>query len=163
MKAYIIYPPFETFGKGDEHISAATNLVAEIVFGCLRQGRDTFQHTVVWVNPGEEPGSIFNEGEAMPHVIRLDTDEALRAWLRQSVDPNIDGGGDVRSIATCRTVTFGYDGQAFLCLRHEDAPPVSPDPTLAIVEERADLLGGTDYFDGWAGASGTAANHHKRK
>jgi hypothetical protein len=149
MRAYIIEPRYETFGQEDEHTSAATNLVAEIVFESLRRGGDTFQHSVVWANPGAEPGSIWNEEVAVPHVVRLDTEEALRLWLRKSVDPNTSGGGDVRSIATCRTATFGYDGQALLCLRHEDAPPVSRDLTLATVEERPDLLGGTDYFDGW--------------
>jgi hypothetical protein len=149
MKAYIIDPPFETFGREDERTLAATNLVAEIVFYCLRRGGDTFQYAVAWANPGEEPGGIWNEEIAVPHVVRLDTDEALREWLRKSVDPNTRGGGDVRSIATCRAVTFGYDGQALLCLRHDDAPPVSPDLTLAIVEERPDFLGDADYFDGW--------------
>jgi hypothetical protein len=149
MRAYIIDPSFETFGQEDERTSAAINLVAEIVFRCLRSGGDTFQYALVWANPGEEPGGIWDSELAVPHVVRLDTDAVLREWLRRSVNPNTGGGGSVRSIATCRAVTFGYDGQALLCLRHEDAPPVSPDLTLAIVEERPDLLGGTDWFDGW--------------
>jgi hypothetical protein len=148
MKAYIIEPPFSTFDRHDERALAATKLVVDIVFDCLRRDGDSFQHSVVWVDPGEEPGNVFNHGRAVPHIVRLDTDEVLLAWLRLSIDPNRPGGGDVRSIATCRTVTFGYDGQAFLCLRHEDPPPSSPDLTLAIVQERSEYLAGTDYFDG---------------
>ena len=158
MKAYLIGPPFETFGREDERTSAATNLVAEIVFDCLRRGGDTFQFSVVWANPGEEPGGIWNADIAIPHVIRLQADDDLREWLRKSVDPNTSGGGDVRSIATCRSVTFGYDGQALLCLRHEDVPPASSDLTLATVAERPDFLAEADYFDGWIRGEPDIAN-----
>ena len=149
MKAYIINPPFDTFGKVGERTTAAITLIADIVLGCLRRGGDSFHYSVVWANPGEEPGGPWNENVAVPHVVQLNTAEALRGWLRRSVDPNTAGGGDVRSIATCRTVTFGYDGQALLLLRHEDAPPTSPDRSLAMVAERPDFLRDADWFDGW--------------
>jgi hypothetical protein len=68
--------------------------------------------------------------------------------IRRSVDPSSSFSATIRSIATCRAATFGYDGQAFLCLRHEDEPPVSPDPSLVVVEERPDFLVECDYFDG---------------
>ena len=158
MRAYIIGPLFETFGQQNERTAAAINAVADIVFGCLRRGGDTFQYSVVWANPGEEPGRTWDENVAVPHVVQLDTADALREWLCRSIDPNTDGGGDVRSIATCRMATFGYDGQALLLLRHEDAPPLSPDLSLAVVEERPDLLRYTDWFDGWIRAEPDTAN-----
>jgi hypothetical protein len=158
MRAYIIEPPFESFGREGEQTSAAIQLVADIVFESLRRGGETFQHSVVWANPGEKPGGIWNEDVAVPHVIRLEAEEDLRAWLRLSIDPNTNGGGPVRSIATCRTVIFGYDGQALLLLRHEDASPVSPDPSLAVVEERPDLVNDTDWFDGWIRSEPVVAN-----
>jgi len=156
MRAYIIDPPFKMYGRHDDRTSAAIKHIAEIVFTCLRRGGDTFQYAVVWADPGQEPSGIFHDDIAQPHVFRLETDDALRSWLIRSVDPNIDDGGDVRSIATCRSVTFGYDGQAFLCLRHADAPPLSSDPLLAVVEERPDLIGQSDYFDGWIRDAGAA-------
>ncbi len=149
MRAYIIDPPFHGFGVQDERTRAATDLIAQIVTQCLRRGGDTFHYSVVWANPGEEPDGIWNEDVAQPHVVKLDTEAALREWLRKSIDPNRPGGWSVRSVATCRCATFGYDGQALLCLRHEDEAPVSPDASLAIVEERPDLLTQTDFFDGW--------------
>jgi hypothetical protein len=149
MRAYLIDPPFDTYGVEDDRTSAALDLIAEIVFQCLRRGGDEFQYSVVWVNPGGENTGQWNEEIAEPHVIDLRTDNALREWVRKSVDPNHPGGGVVRSIATCRCFTFGYDGQAFLCLREEDEPPVSPDPNLANVEERPELIANSDYFDGW--------------
>jgi hypothetical protein len=51
-------------------------------------------------------------------------------------------------MATCRAATFGYDGQAFICLRHEDDPPISPAPDLVEVAEEPSLLTETDYLDG---------------
>jgi len=54
----------------------------------------------------------------------------------------------VRSMLSCRSVTYGFDGQAFLCLRTDDDPPVSPNPNIVLVEERTDLLTQTDYMDG---------------
>ena len=154
MKAYMVAPPFETFGNDGERTSAAIDLITDIVFESLRRGGDTFQFAVAWANPGEAPGGIWNDDIAVPHVTCLDSDAALRHWLRTSVYPNTPGGGDVRSIATCRTATFGYDGQALLCLRHEDPPPVSSDTSLAIVEERSDLLVDSDWFDGWIRSDG---------
>jgi hypothetical protein len=153
MKAYIIDPPFETYSVQDERTSAAFDLIANIVFQCLRRGGDMFQYSVVWANPGEEMGTVYNEDIAEPHLFRLETDDALRDWLRKSVDPNVMGGGTVRSVATCRSVTFGYDGQALLCLRHEDEPPVSSDLSLAVVEERTELLTESDWLDGWVRSS----------
>jgi hypothetical protein len=159
MKAYIINPSFQTFGQDDERTTAAIELIAEIVLGCLRRGGDSFHYSVVWANPGEEPGRVWNEDVAVPHVAQLDTAEALRGWLRRSLDPNTAGSGVVRSIATCRTVTFGYDGQALLLLRHEDSPPTSPDPSLAVVAERPDLLRDSDWFDGWIRGEPEIANN----
>lgn len=150
MKAYLIGPPFEMYGVQDERTAASIELITEIVLNSLRSGGDEFHYALVWSNPGEEPdGSGWNSDIAEPHIFPLHDADKLRAWLRRAIDPNAVGAGDVRSIATCRSVTFGYDGQAFLCLRYEDQAPLSSNPELAIVEERSELLIDSDYFDGW--------------
>jgi len=149
MRAFYIFPTFEMYGREDDQSSTTIGLIADLVADCLRRGGDTFQRAVVWADPGMKPGGTFREDIALPHVFDLSNDEALREWVRKSVDPNQVGGGDIRSMATCRCATFGYDGQAILCLRHEDDAPVSPDPSLVIVEERPDLITDCDWFDGW--------------
>ncbi len=152
MKAWSIVPPFEMYGDGvpDERTQASITLIARMTFDCLRSGGDIFQFAIDWRDPGAPlDAGVFHEDLAEPHLISLQGEDDLLNWIRCSVDPNRVGKGDVRSVATCRSATFGWDGQAFLCLRHEDRVPVSPDPTLAEVHEEPTLLTGTDYFDGW--------------
>jgi hypothetical protein len=152
MKAYAIAPSFELYGDGipDERTQASISLIARMTFDSLRSGGDVFQFVVDWRDPGAPPDAgFFHEDLAEPHLISLRSDEDLLDRIRRSIDPNAVCGGTLRSAATCRAVTFGYDGQAFLCLRHEDKAPASPDPMLAVVREDPDLLTSTDYLDGW--------------
>ena len=154
MKAFSIVPPFELIEEGfsSEKSQASISLIARLTFECLRAGGDIFQFAVDWRDP-EAPinAAGFDNALAQPHLISLQSDEDLLGWIRRLLDQDFSagGGGTIRSVATCRAVTFGFDGQAFLCLRLEDSVPVSPDPTLAVVHEEPTLLTETDYFDGW--------------
>jgi hypothetical protein len=151
MKAYAISPAFDLYEEGVpiERTRAAISLIAEMTLKALRRGGDVFQFAVDWRDPGaptEAP--VFEVAE--PHLIRLEAEGDLLRHLVQAVDPNARGGSSVRSAGTCRAATFGWDGQAFICLRYADPAPVSADETLAVVEEVSRLLTDTDYFDGWA-------------
>lgn len=150
MKVYGIFTDIEIGETSDARVEACVSLVADLVVDCLRRGGDRFHYAVDWRDPGAEPDAGFwTAGAAEPHVARLDTADRLRDRVRRCVDPFDAAWCTIRSIATCRAATFGSDGQAFVCLRDEDTPPVSPDPALVIVEERPDILAGFDYFDGW--------------
>ena len=153
MKACAIFPSFEMYGADvpDEKTQAAISLITQLAFDCLRRDGDHFQFVADWHDPGVSPQVAgWTTDIAEPHIVQLRSDEALLARIRSTVDPNGGGlGGTIRSIATCRALTFGFDGQAFLCLRLEDEMPVSPDLTLATVEDQPEMLTGTDYFDGW--------------
>ncbi|OAN97526.1 hypothetical protein A8B75_03975 [Sphingomonadales bacterium EhC05] len=149
MQAYLIEPSFEMYRTDDNRTEKTIELISKLVFDCLRSGGDNFQFSVDWVDPGEQLRSIFREDVAQPHVTKLEDSSVLMDRLRQSIDPNDEMWCHVRSIATCRTVTFGYDGQAFLCLRHEDNAPISPDQDLVVISEISNYLSETDYFDGW--------------
>jgi hypothetical protein len=74
--------------------------------------------------------------------------ECFRATVRRLLDPNGSIGGDIRSAVNCRAVTFGQDGQAMLCLRHDDAAPETLDASLATVTHVSAWLADTDLFDG---------------
>jgi len=120
-----------------------------MVVGALRANGDLLFFDVDWRDPGMPSGSPFHEIIAQPHIIRLADEQALTEHVRRSVDPYDPIGATIRSIATCRAATFGYDGQAFLCLRHEDIAPVSADQSLVEIKEWSGYLTETDYFDGY--------------
>jgi hypothetical protein len=89
--------------------------------------------------------------EKFGRVTRFRSDSELRAAITKSVDPFCASDYfQFRSLLSCRSAFFGYDGQAFLCLHVEDDPPTSPAPSLFFVEERSDFLTSYDYFDGVA-------------
>ena len=56
----------------------------------------------------------------------------------------------IRSLVTCLAVSYGYDGQAFVCLPTDADPIVSPDESLITVEECSHLLIDSDWMDGLA-------------
>lgn len=150
MKAYGIFPAFDLDDPADPAVQDCISLITTIVCASLRADGDVFHAAIEWRDPGNEPWSgPVTMGVAKPNVVLIPDREKLEALVRMSVDP-FSGKcvGDIRSIATCRAATFGYDGQGFLCLRHEDAPPVSPRPDIAVVEERPELISECDYFDG---------------
>lgn len=152
MRAYGIFPAFDMFDTSDSEdarVKSCIALMTDIVCERLRAGGDIFHVTVDWRDPEGEPWSICTEGVARPHVVPLSELADLKSVVRFSLDP-FSGrcAAVIRSTATCRAASFGFDGQAFLCLRHEDDEPTSPDPALITIEERPEYLTQTDYFDG---------------
>lgn len=149
MRTYGIFPVFDLTDREDALVQACISLVTEIVIECLRSGGDNSHSAMDWRNPGSGPWQDWSSDIAEPYLVPLNDAAALRQVVYMSVDPFSPGCATViRSAANCRAATFGYDGQAFLCLRHDDKPPFSPNPELVLIEERPDLLE-TDYFDGW--------------
>jgi hypothetical protein len=154
MKVFGVFPIVDIGGRDTptEQTRKGIDIVTQLCFEALRHNGDRFHYVVNWRDPGDNGNKgTLTEGLAEPHVVQLESAEALRNQLLQSVDPNGPAGATIRSVATCRAATFGWDGQAFLLLRHEDPAPVSPDLSLVVVEERADILLNYDYFDGWLG------------
>lgn len=149
MKSYGIFPAFDFSTPDDERVQACISMVTKIVCDALRDGGDNFYYTIDWRDPGTPGWGICTEDLAEPHIVELNSLTKLTEHVRLSVDPYSGKSvGVIRSIATCRAVTFGYDGQAFLCLRHEDEAPLSRDTSLVVVEDKPWYLTETDYFDG---------------
>lgn len=151
MKAYLISPTENEFSsQANQAVSASIDLICEMVSAALLHGGERYLFAVNWTDPGEEPGaSAFHEDRAELHLKHIDSAEALRIAVRRSLDPEDRYSTTIRSATVCRCATFGYDGQALLCLRHEDAALRSPDPFLVHVEDYSSALVETDYFDGW--------------
>lgn len=150
MKAYSINPTFYSTDEADPRLPQYVTIATAMIVDRLREGGDIFHYVVDWRDPGSPPWHGWTDGIAKPHVIALSHADELSELVRLSLDPTQPGSASViRSVATCRAVTFGYDGHASLCLRHEDGAPVALDSNLVLVAERPDLLTETDYFDGW--------------
>lgn len=131
-----------------EYLDLAANLICD----SLRLEGDNFHYCVDWKDPKSVENTIFfNEKNAVPHVEQIQDEGKLYHRIRASLDPNGEVyGGVIRSIATCRAVAFGYDGQAFLCLRHEDTRPKTPNETLLLITEENNFAYEYDYFDGFS-------------
>ncbi|WP_114226442.1 MULTISPECIES: hypothetical protein [Sphingomonas] len=66
------------------------------------------------------------------------------------IDPNNFDEGGIRSAINCLAITFGQDGQAILCLRHEDSKAQLSPSGLVTMEEASRWLIETDLLDGTA-------------
>lgn len=81
-------------------------------------------------------------------VVRLEDKAMLRAALMECGDPSSGKWMLIRSFVTCRTVFYGNDGQAFVCLPHDVAPILTPELDLITVEDQSQMLLDTDWMDG---------------
>ena len=143
MKAFVIRPNIDVYdGSGTLGSDAAATLhaIAEMVADSLQQGEDRSHHAATWSGPARV--------HTPPNLVALSDRESLVALTFKLLDPNDLLGGDIRSVANCRIATFGQDGQAMLCLRHQDAVPAMTEVSLVTVTECSDRLAGTDLFDG---------------
>jgi hypothetical protein len=148
MKAYVIRPNIDVFddtGTLSADAAQALRVIGDMVADCLQQGGDKSHHGTVFVGP--------TELGALPNVVALSDRQKLVALTLRLLDPNDGLGGDIRSVVNCRAATFGQDGQAMLCLRHEDTAPLAADRSLVSVAQCSEWLTGTDLFDGgWPSA-----------
>jgi hypothetical protein len=143
VKAYILRPNIDVFdGTGTlaPHAASALQVIAEMVADCLEEGGDTSHHATVSYGPAKVG--------TPPNVVPLPDRQSLVTLALRLLNPNDLLGGDIRSVVNCRTATFGQDGQAMLCLRHEDTAPLARDASLVSAIEYSDRLAGSDLFDG---------------
>jgi hypothetical protein len=95
-------------------------------------------------NPSIPPDVRYGDVEA----VRIGDLQTLRKILRDNGNPNSGKWMSIRSLVNCRSVHYGYDGQAFVCLSINDEPIVSPNPSIISVEDCSHLLIETDRMDG---------------
>lgn len=68
--------------------------------------------------------------------------------MRECGDPLNPRWMLIRFLVTCRSVLYGHDGQALVCLPGEASPIELPDPGLITVVDRSHLLTESDCMDG---------------
>lgn len=146
MKLFLISPSFNAIESGQDATRPYLDAAVEAI---LRAIQPTGDESVVGVWHDNEANMVaepFDAEYAGKRLKSLRDRDLLRSVLRRVADPWDNYFMWVRCQTTCRFVFFGYGAQAFLCLRHEDAPP-SASPLIHI-EDRTPMLAETDFFDG---------------
>jgi hypothetical protein len=145
MQAFLIGPVDHnsTHRNNDAESHRITGLIADLLTEAL-DGDPTLH--AIWY--GDPPEGLAAEKISDTAISRPADQAHLRELLLRSIDPWHPQSCNFRSLLSCRAVTYGWDGQAFLILHTEDPTPVSPDPAI-IVEPWPDLFH-TDYLDGVA-------------
>ena len=163
MKLYLIQPDIAPIMTAPALVKARSNEavgpIAELILNYFRA--DSFPALIGLSSlnrpepspdamPPYPPLAPGQHGFGRYRVTHFQSEADVRAALWRMGDAYV-GGAEffcIRSMISCRSVTYGYDGQAFLCLRTEDAAPVSPDPASIVVEDRSELLLDNDLMDG---------------
>ena len=156
MRLYYIGPAVDIKAMTQSDIDAKTreaiDPIAELITAYLLKDGFEAIFSLSGLNPPYPAVAANEEKFGRYRVTRFRSKAELRAAITGAGNPFVSSNHYLfRSLLSCRSVFFGYDGQAFLCLHVEDEPPKSPDPSLIIVvEESSDLLTSSDYFDGVA-------------
>ena len=152
MKLYLIAPAIPDHSDEasiDARQKACIGPIADLIFSHLSADPALFamRHSNEISSAPIKGGERYGYAE----VARLADEESLLRALRASGDPDSGEWMLIRSLVTCRAVSYGYDAQAFVCLPTDADPIVSPDEALITVEECSHLLIENDWMDGLVG------------
>jgi hypothetical protein len=149
MKLYLVQPAIPS-GADEREVSArlasCIEPIADLILPYLLA--DPAMFGMRHANEGSHPLFPMTDRYGSAEVVRLDDEARLRAALIACGDPNSGQWMLLRSLVTCRSVFYGYDGQAFVCLPSEDDPITSPNNAVIDVSDRSQMLIDTDWMDG---------------
>jgi len=149
MKLYLVSPAIPVDADPalvNDRLAACIEPIADLILSHLAPDPALFGMRGV----DDVTDSPLGAGDryAGAEVARIPDDASLRRVLLACGDPNSGQWMLIRSVATCRTVRYGFDGQAYVCLPESADPIVSPDEDLIDVVECSHLLVETDLLDG---------------
>jgi hypothetical protein len=149
MKLYLVAPVVPA--NADEEALKARHLICAETIAALILPHLTEDPAIfgMW-HEGEsaKPTFLPDASYGPACVVNLSTPDSIRDALTEVGDPYSGHWMLIRSLLTCRTVAYGPDGQAFVCLPESEPPITSPDANLVVVEECSHLLSRTDWVDG---------------
>ena len=149
MKLYLVQPAIPPDADQKEisaRIASCIEPIARLILPYLLADPAMFglRHT----NEASQQPLAMAERYGYAGVVRLADESMMRAALVACGDPNSGQWMLIRSLVTCRSVFYGYDGQAFVCLPHDDEPILSPDNEMIAVSDQSQMLIETDWMDG---------------
>ncbi len=151
MRYYSAYPLSEGLDEAAAKAVEArtTPMIADIVFGYLNLARDPTIYAVRGAGEvSSAPDRAPDESLGGIDIFVPRNDDELYSWILRSIDPYDGFWCPLRSRKNCRAVLYGYDGQAHICLRTDDPPPISPDGLLVAIKDLSSELISSDWFDG---------------
>lgn len=149
MKLYCVRPNLSANDDkvaDDAKLKKCVEPIAELIAAHLSSDPALFamSHKGEISKPSLKPDISYDYAQ----VVRIENDNDLKRILMESGDPYSGKWMLVRSLVTCRSAFYGYDGQAFVCVPSDSDPILSPDDDLISVDECSALLSETDYMDG---------------
>lgn len=149
MKLYLIEPVTAAYSNVDDaeaRHQPCHELIAELIIKHIGDDPGLFglRHINEVSEAPVQTDTRFGDVEAS----KIRDSDMLRTILLANGNPYNGKFMLVRSLVSCRAVSYGADGQAWVCLPTDADPIVTPDESLVLVEERSDLLIKTDWMDG---------------
>jgi len=146
MKLLLIAPLFDLVDPLADYVRLYLDAAADAISSALRPRGD---ETIFGLWHREEvgmAGAAYDAEIGGKRLVHFGPDAALRSAVRRALDPWDGYFAWLRCQTTCRSASFGYDGQAFLQLRHDDRLP--RDNALLRWSDSSAMLIETDLFDG---------------
>jgi len=150
MRLYLISPVIHADADkdaADARLRASINPIAELILAHVVDDPALFA-----VRPAR--GEISKR--SLPptrtydyaNVAEIPDATTLLKVIKDSLDPFSGKWSEIRSLVTCRVVSCGYDGEAYVLLPTDDSVVESPDPTLISVKDVSPFLLKSDLLDG---------------
>ena len=149
MRLYLISPVIPADADEDtvdERLRACIDPIAELI--SVHLADDPALFAVRGVNEGTEAPLPPTKTYDYANVAEIPDSTTLLKVLKESLDPFSGKWSLIRSLVTCRTVNFNYDGGAFMLLPTDESVVESPDPTRISVEDISPFLLKSDLLDG---------------
>ncbi len=149
MRLFGIFPNFKAISAEEDVPSldrVAIEAIADLIVSHISSDPALFamQH----IDEASEVSIALDQRYGHVRVAHIADTTTLRKILFEAGNPSSGKWVLIRSLITCRSVMYGHDGQAFVCLPSSSPSILSPDTDVIRVEDLSPIILETDYMDG---------------
>jgi hypothetical protein len=149
MRLFGIFPNSKAISAAEDVPNldrVAIEAIADLIVSHISSDPALFamQH----IDEVSEASIALDQSYGHARVAYIADTKILRKILLEAGDPNSGKSVLIRSLITCRSVMYGHDGQAFVCLPSSAPAIFSPDADVISVEDLSQMILETDYMDG---------------
>lgn len=149
MRLYLISPVIPADADreaANELLRACIEPIAEMILAHVADDPALF--AVRHANESSKRSLPLTKTYDYANVAEIPDTTTLLKVLKEALDPNSGKWSLIRSLVTCRAVSCGRDGEAYMLLPTDDSVVESPDPTRISVEDTSPWLLKSDWMDG---------------